>query len=85
MNKQENQPNKNSQGQQYGSYQRREGEPWEQLRVKGGQIYGDKKKDFTLGGKQTMKYIDNISQNCTLETYIILLTNVTQINSINKK
>ena len=34
--------------------------------------------DLTLGGEHTMQYTDDVSQNCTLGTYIILLTNVTQ-------
>ena len=36
------------------------------------------KKDLTLGGEHTIQYIDYILENCTLETYIILLINVTQ-------
>ena len=40
------------------------------------------KKDLTLGGGHTIPYTDDASQNCTLETYIILLTNVTPINLI---
>ena len=32
-----------------------------------------------------MQYTDHVLQNCTPETYIILLTNVTPINSIKKK
>lgn len=42
-------------------------------------------EDFTSGGKHTMHYSDNILQNCTFETYIILLTNVSSINKINFK
>ena len=38
--------------------------------------------DLTWGGEHTMQYTDDILQNCTPETYIILLTNVTPINSI---
>ena len=41
--------------------------------------------DLTLGGGHTTQFTDNVSQNCTLETYIILLANVTPINSILKK
>ena len=33
--------------------------------------------DVTLGGGHTMQYTNHVSQKCTLETYIILLTNVT--------
>ena len=36
------------------------------------------KKDLALGGEHTIQYIDDILENCTLETYIILLINVTQ-------
>ena len=39
--------------------------------------------DLTLGGKHTVQYSDDLLQSCTPETYIILLTNVTPINSIN--
>ena len=38
------------------------------------------KGDLTLGGGHTMQYIDHVSQNCTVETYIILFSNVTLIN-----
>ena len=41
-------------------------------------------EDLTLGGRQTMQHTDNVSQNCTLKTDIILLTNVTPINLIKK-
>ena len=40
--------------------------------------------DLTLGGKHTVQYIDDVLQNCTLETYTILLTNVAPINLISK-
>ena len=40
------------------------------------------KGDLTLDGKHTMQYTDDVSQKCMLEIYIILLTNVTSINSI---
>ena len=36
------------------------------------------------GGKHTIQYTDDVLQNCTPETYIIFLTNVTSINSIKK-
>ena len=32
----------------------------------------------TLGGKLTMQYTNDVSQNRTLETFIILLTNIPQ-------
>ena len=38
--------------------------------------------DLTWGGEHTIQYTDGVLQNCTLETYIILLTNVIPINSI---
>ena len=34
--------------------------------------------DLTLGDGHTMQYTDHVSQKCTLETYMTLLTNVTQ-------
>ena len=34
------------------------------------------------GGEHTIQYIDDILEDCTPETYIILLTNVTPINSL---
>ena len=38
--------------------------------------------DLTWFGEYTVQYIEDVLQNCTPETYIILLTNVTLINSI---
>ena len=40
--------------------------------------------DLTWGGEHTVQYTDDVLQNCTHETYIILLNNVTTINSIKK-
>ena len=40
--------------------------------------------DLTWGGEHTIQYTDDVSQNCTLEIYTVLLTNVTQIKSIKK-
>lgn len=40
------------------------------------------KEELTLGDEHTVQYIDDEFQKCTLETYIILLSNVTQINLI---
>ena len=37
-------------------------------------------RTLTLGDGHTRQYTDHVSQNCTLETYEILLTNVTPIN-----
>ena len=36
--------------------------------------------DLTLGGRHTMQYTDDVLQNSTVETYVILLTNVNPIN-----
>ena len=36
--------------------------------------------NLTLGGKQTIQYTDDVLENLTLETYIILLTNVIPVN-----
>ena len=41
--------------------------------------------DLTLGGEHTMQYTDHVSYKCTLETCIILLTNVFLISSIWNK
>ena len=41
--------------------------------------------DLTWGGEHTIQYIDDVLQNCIPETCIILLTNITQINSIKKQ
>ena len=41
--------------------------------------------DLTWGGEHTIQYTDDGLQNCIPETYIILLTNVTQIYSIKEK
>lgn len=38
--------------------------------------------DLTLGGKHSMQYTDNVSSNCTLETYVILFTNVTPLKLV---
>ena len=39
---------------------------------------------LTQGGDHTIQYTDDVLQNCTLETYVILLTSVTP-NEFNKK
>ena len=36
--------------------------------------------DLTLDGGHTIQYTDHTSQKCTLETYVILSTNVIPIN-----
>ena len=41
--------------------------------------------DLTWGGEHTVKYIDDVLQNCTAKSYVISLTNVMQINSIKLK
>ena len=38
--------------------------------------------DLTWGGEHTIHYINDLLQNCTPETYVILLTNVTPISSM---
>ena len=40
--------------------------------------------DSTLGGEHIVQYTDDVLQNCTPETYVILSTNVTPINSVKK-
>lgn len=40
--------------------------------------------NLTLGDKQKVQYTNDVLLNCTLETYIILLTDVTPINLIKK-
>ena len=40
---------------------------------------------LTLGGGHAMLKTDDVSQNCTLETYIILLTNITPMNLIKNR
>ena len=40
--------------------------------------------DLTLDGEHTIQYTDNVLQNYTLKTYIILLANGTPIHSIKK-
>ena len=37
-------------------------------------------EDLTLSGGHTVQYTDFVSYKCTLETYMILVTNVTAIN-----
>ena len=41
-------------------------------------------RDITQGGEHTLQDTGDVSQNCAPETYIILLTNATPINSITK-
>ena len=41
--------------------------------------------DWTRGGEHTVQYTDDVLWNCTPETCILLLTNVTPINSIKVK
>ena len=40
-------------------------------------------RDLTWGGEQTIQCRGDVLQNCTPETYTILLPNDTPINSIN--
>ena len=41
--------------------------------------------DLTWGGEPTTQYTDDVLWNCIPETYILLLTSVTPINSIKNK
>ena len=41
--------------------------------------------DLTWSGAHTVQCMDDVLQNCTPETYIILLTNAIPINSMKKK
>ena len=41
-------------------------------------------EDLTLGDEHRMQYTDDVSLNCTLETYIIVLISVTTVNLIKK-
>ena len=61
--------------QQYGGYHREEGGYREYQRVKKAK-YMVMEDDLSLGGKQMMQYTNEISQNRTLETYLILSTTV---------
>ena len=38
-----------------------------------------KEDGVTLGGGHIVQYTDHVSQKCTVETYMILVTNVTTI------
>ena len=38
--------------------------------------------DLSWGGEHTIQHTGDVLDSCTAETYIILLTNVTPINSI---
>ena len=42
------------------------------------------KEEQTQNDEHTIQYTGDVLQNCTLETYILLLTNVTPVNSIKK-
>ena len=44
-----------------------------------------KEDDVHLSGGQMMQHTDHISWQCTLETYITVLTNVTPTNLIKTK
>ena len=35
-------------------------------------------EDLTWGGEHTIQHTDDVLQKCTVETYTILLTNVTE-------
>ena len=55
----------------------KKGSVGEVVKDRGGQTYGDRKL-LDLDGENTKQYRD-VLKNCTLETYVILLTNVTPI------
>ena len=40
--------------------------------------------DLTWGGEHTMQYTGDVLWRCTPQTYIIVLTNATPVNSIKK-
>ena len=40
--------------------------------------------ELTWVGEHTIQYTDAVLQNYTLETYVIVLTNVTPTNSVNE-
>ena len=40
--------------------------------------------DLTWGGEHTIQYTDDVLQNCTPETYMLLLTDATQKISVHK-
>ena len=50
-------------------------------------VWSDKvmEGDLTWGGEHTIQCTDDVLWNCSLETYKLLLTSVTSINSIKKK
>ena len=52
------------------------------VKGKWGQVHGD--RSLTLSGGHTMQYASDVSQNCTLETYTLLI-HVTPINLIKEK
>ena len=41
-------------------------------------------RDFVLGNGRTMQCADDVLLSCTLETCMVLLTNVAPINSIKR-
>ena len=43
------------------------------------------KGDLSMDGEHTIQYTDGVLQNCTAETYMILLTNAAPINLIKIK
>ena len=47
--------------------------------------YGVMEDDLTLGGEHTMQHTGDVSQNRTLETYVMLFTNVSLVHLIQKE
>lgn len=39
-------------------------------------------RNLTFGGEHTMQYPDDLLLNCTLESCVVLLTNITPVNLI---
>ena len=69
---------------QYGEHQSKEESGSEEGKVG---IMGKERieGDLTWGGERIIQHTDDVLQNCIPKTYLILLTNVTLINSIKKK
>ena len=79
-NEQTRKKNPHRLGQQYGGYQKEEGEGGT-VKGKGGQIYGDE-DDLASGGEHVTPCTGDVSWKFTLGTCIILLTTVTPIHVI---
>ena len=58
---------------------------WGQVEVGKGWGEMEVEKEFAWGRRCTMQCADDVSLSCTLETCMILYTNVTPINLIKKR